>query len=98
MLIIVATNINASQPPQRRLTGTPTACAKRCIKDVELSYSDQKHRDWTLKTDTNDCFSLTLNLETSPRLELSESQLQDGVQDRVPDPESFCSVLNLKHL
>ena len=43
---IVATNINASQPPHCRSTGMQTACAKICIKDVEL------HRYWTLKTDT----------------------------------------------
>ena len=39
MLFIVVTNVVASQPPERQLTGTPTACAK-----IMLAHDINKHK------------------------------------------------------
>ena len=41
MSFIVATNVIASRPPKRRLTGTPTSCAKNIVV-ISVGYNTVK--------------------------------------------------------
>ena len=84
MSFIVGTNVVASQPPERRQTRTPRACAKK-IYQINWQYYNK------IKT-TNKCMNKTgLKFCTTLHTTSEGTQIESQVQFKI---ENVCSSSN----